>query len=210
MFFCAFSVLVVKFIKQSMNKQAVLEIFKKAEAYLEGHFVLTSGYHSPHYFQKSKVFQYPEFNSALAKGIIEKFKGKKIDVVLSPAVGAIVLGNEVARQLNVRFIFAERENGVMSIRRGFELNVGENVLVVEDIITTGGSVQEVIDMLKKYPVKVNITGVGYVIDRQSGADFGVEQHALAEVEVIKFPPDEVPDWLNEIPITKPGSRYLKS
>lgn len=191
-----------------MTKQEVLEIFKKAEAYLEGHFVLTSGYHSPHYFQKSKVFQYPEFNSALAKGIIEKFKGKKIDVVLSPAVGAIVLGNEVARQLNVRFIFAERENGVMSIRRGFELNEGENVLVVEDIITTGGSVQEVIDMLKKYPV--NITGVGYVIDRQSGADFGVEQHALAEVEVIKFPPDEVPDWLNEIPITKPGSRYLKS
>ncbi len=193
-----------------MNKQDVLEIFKKADAYLEGHFVLTSGYHSPHYFQKSKVFQYPEFNTALAKGIIEKFKGKKIDVVLSPAVGAIVLGNEVARQLNVRFIFAERENGVMSIRRGFELNEGENVLVVEDIITTGGSVQEVIDMLKKYPVKVNITGVGYVIDRQSGADFGVEQHALAEVEVIKFSPDEVPDWLNEIPIAKPGSRYLKS
>ncbi|MBP9096745.1 MAG: orotate phosphoribosyltransferase [Ignavibacteria bacterium] len=191
-----------------MNKQDVLEIFKKADAYLEGHFVLTSGYHSPHYFQKSKVFQYPEFNTALAKGIIEKFKGKKIDVVLSPAVGAIVLGNEVARQLNVRFIFAERENGVMSIRRGFELNEGENVLVVEDIITTGGSVQEVIDMLKKYPV--NITGVGYVIDRQSGADFGVEQHALAEVEVIKFSPEEVPDWLNEIPITKPGSRYLKS
>ncbi len=193
-----------------MNKQDVLEIFKKADAYLEVHFVLTSGYHSPHYFQKSKVFQYPEFNTALAKGIIEKFKGKKIDVVLSPAVGAIVLGNEVARQLNVRFIFAERENGVMSIRRGFELNEGENVLVVEDIITTGGSVQEVIDMLKKYPVKVNITGVGYVIDRQSGADFGVEQHALAEVEVIKFSPDEVPDWLNEIPIAKPGSRYLKS
>lgn len=193
-----------------MNKQDVLEIFKKADAYLEGHFVLTSGYHSPHYFQKSKVFQYPEFNSQLAAGIIEKFKGKKIDVVLSPAVGAIVLGNEVARQLNVRFIFAERENGVMSIRRGFELHEGENVLVVEDIITTGGSVQEVIDMLKNYPVKVNITGVGYVIDRQSGADFGVEQHALAEVEVIKFPPEEVPDWLNEIPITKPGSRYLKS
>ncbi len=193
-----------------MNKQDVLEIFKKADAYLEGHFVLTSGYHSPHYFQKSKVFQYPEYNSQLAAGIIEKFRGKKIDVVLSPAVGAIVLGNEVARQLNVRFIFAERENGVMSIRRGFELNEGENVLVVEDIITTGGSVQEVIDMLKKYPVKVNIAGVGYVIDRQSGANFGVEQHALAEVEVIKFPPDEVPDWLNEIPITKPGSRYLKS
>lgn len=193
-----------------MNKQDVLEIFKKADAYLEGHFVLTSGYHSPHYFQKSKVFQYPEFNTALAKGIIEKFKGKKIDVVLSPAVGAIVLGNEVARQLNVRFIFAERENGVMSIRRGFELNEGENVLVVEDIITTGGSVQEVIDMLKNYPVKVNIAGVGYVIDRQSGADFEVEQHALAEVEVIKFSPEEVPDWLNQIPITKPGSRYLKS
>lgn len=193
-----------------MNKQDVLEIFKKADAYLEGHFVLTSGYHSPHYFQKSKVFQYPEFNSAFAKGIIEKFKDKKIDVVLSPAVGAIVLGCEVARQLGVRFIFAERENGVMSLRRGFELNEDENVLIVEDIITTGGSVQEVIDMLKDYPVLVNITGVGYVIDRQSGANFGVEQHALAEVEVIKFKPEEVPEWLTKIPITKPGSRYLKS
>lgn len=193
-----------------MNKEEVLEIFKKADAYLEGHFVLTSGYHSPQYFQKSKVFQYPEFNLTLAKGIIEKFKDKKIDVVLSPAVGAIVLGAEVARQLGVRFIFAERENGVMSIRRGFELHENENVLVVEDIITTGGSVQEVIDMLKNYPAKVNITGVGYVIDRQSGVDFGVEQHALATVEVIKFKPEEVPEWLEKIPITKPGSRYLKS
>ncbi len=194
-----------------MNKQDVLEIFKKADAYLEGHFVLTSGYHSPHYFQKSKVFQYPEYNAQLAKGIIDKFKGKKIDVVISPVMGAVVLGAEVARQLNVRFIFAERENGEMGIRRGFELREGENVLVVEDIVTTGGSVVEVIEMLKNYPAKINVTGVGYVIDRNAGkTDFGVEAHALAEVEVIKFNPEEVPDWLNEIPITKPGSRYLKS
>jgi orotate phosphoribosyltransferase len=194
-----------------MNKQDVLEIFKKADAYLEGHFVLTSGYHSPHYFQKSKVFQYPEFNTALAKGIIEKFRDKKIDVVISPVMGAVVLGAEVARLLNVRFNFAERENNVMSLRRGFELTEGENVLIVEDIVTTGGSVKEVIEMLKNYPVKVNIAGVGYVIDRNEGkTDFGVEKHALAEVEVIKFPPEEVPDWLNEIPVTKPGSRYLKS
>jgi len=194
-----------------MNKEEVLDIFKKAEAYLEGHFVLTSGYHSPQYFQKSKVFQYPEFNSALAAGIIEKFKGTKIDVVVSPVMGAVVLGAEVARQLNVRFNFAEREQGVMSLRRGFELEEGENVLIVEDIVTTGGSVIEVIDMLKKYPVKVNIAGVGYVIDRNEGkTDFGVTKHALAEVEVIKFKPEEVPDWLNEIPITKPGSRYLNS
>jgi len=194
-----------------MTKEEVLNIFKKAEAYLEGHFVLTSGYHSPQYFQKSKVFQYPEFNSALAAGIIEKFKGIKIDVVISPVMGAVVLGAEVARQLNVRFNFAERENNVMSLRRGFELHENENVLIVEDIVTTGGSVIEVIDMLKNYPVKVNIAGVGYVIDRNEGkTDFGVTKHALAEVEVIKFAPEEVPDWLDAIPLTKPGSRYLKS
>src|SRR6186997_528198 len=107
-----------------MTTEEVIEIFKKAGAMLEGHFVLTSGHHSPHYFQKSKVLQYPEYNRIFASAIAEKFRDKKIDVVVSPAVGAIVLGTEVGRQLNVRNIFCERENDVMTLRRGFELNKG--------------------------------------------------------------------------------------
>ncbi len=191
-----------------MTKDEVLEIFKKADAYLEGHFVLTSGYHSPNYFQKNKVFQYPEFTEKLAKSIADDFKDENISVVCSPAVGAIILGYETARQLGVRFVFLERENGVFNLRRGFELKENENVLIVEDIITTGGSVHEVIDCLKKYAVK--IFGLGCVIDRSEGnAKFDIPMKALATVDVGKFKSDEVPDWLEKIPVSKPGSKYIK-
>ena len=190
-----------------MTGEEVIEIFKKSGSYLEGHFVLTSGDHSPHYFQKSKVFQFPEYNSAFAAAIVEAFKDKKIDKVVAPATGAIVLGTEVGRQLNVPNIYAERENGVMSVRRGFEINEGENILIVEDIVTTGGSVKEVVEMVERY--KGNIVGIGLIVDRSNGrTEFGYETKALATVDVVKFKPDEVPDWLNEIPITTPGSRYL--
>lgn len=190
-----------------MTGEEVLEIFKKTGSYLEGHFVLTSGDHSPHYFQKSKVFQFPEYNTAFAKAIIEKFAGKQIDKVVAPATGAIVLGTEVGRQLNVPNIYSERENDVMSVRRGFEINEGENILIVEDIVTTGGSVKEVVEMVER--LKGNIIGVGLIIDRSNGkVDFGYETHALATVDVVKFKPEEVPDWLEAIPITTPGSRYL--
>jgi len=191
-----------------MTKEEVLEIFKKADAYLEGHFILTSGYHSPNYFQKNKVFQYPEYTEKLAKAIANNFKDEKIDVVCSPAVGAIILGYEVARQLGVRFVFLERENGIFNLRRGFELKDNESVLIVEDIITTGGSVHEVIDCLKKYPVK--IAGLGYVIDRSEGnAKFDIPIKALATVDVQKFAPDNIPDWLAKIPVYAPGSKYIK-
>ena len=190
-----------------MTGEEVLEIFKKSGSYLEGHFVLTSGDHSPHYFQKSKVFQYPEYNSAFAEAIVEKFKDKKIDKVVAPATGAIVLGTEVGRQLGVPNVYAERENGVMSLRRGFGIKEGENILIVEDIVTTGGSVKEVVEMVEK--MKGNIVGIGLIIDRSNGkVDFGYDTQALATVDVVKFHPDEVPDWLAEIPITTPGSRYL--
>ena len=132
-----------------MTSEQILDIFKKTGAMLEGHFVLTSGYHSPHYFQCAKVLQYPYCNSMFASAIAEKFHDKNINVVISPAVGGIVLGTEVGRQLNVRTIFSERENNVMTLRRGFELSKGENVLVCEDVVTTGGSVFEVIDLVKR-------------------------------------------------------------
>ena len=191
-----------------MTSEQIIEIFKNAGAMLEGHFILTSGHHSPNYFQKSKVLQYPEYNRLFATLIADKFRDKKIDVVITPAVGAIVLGTEVGRQLNVRNIFCERENDVMALRRGFEIKKGENVIVCEDIVTTGGSVFEVIELVKKSGG--NLIGVGFIIDRSNGkVDFKTEQYSLAKMEVIKFKEDEIPDWLAKIPVTKPGSRSLE-
>jgi orotate phosphoribosyltransferase len=195
-----------------MNKissSEVLEIFKKTGAFLEGHFILTSGFHSPHYFQCAKVLQYPEYNTLFASEIANQFANQKIDVVVSPAVGGIVLGTEIGRILNVRTIFTERENGKMTLRRGFEINENENVIVCEDVVTTGGSVFEILEIVKEK--KANLTGVGFIIDRSNGkVNFGCKQHSLASIEVIKFPESEIPDWLAKIPITKPGSRSLKS
>ena len=190
-----------------MTSDQIIEIFKKTGAMLEGHFILTSGYHSPHYFQCAKVLQYPEYNSLFANLIADKFKDKNIDVVITPAVGGIVFGTEVGRQLNVRTIFSERETNIMTLRRGFEINEGENVLVCEDVVTTGGSVFEVIEIVKSH--KANLAGVGFIIDRSSGiVNFGTEQHSLAKIDVIKFKEDELPDWLEKIPVTKPGSRGM--
>lgn len=191
-----------------MTNEEVLNIFKKTGAFLEGHFILTSGFHSPHYFQCAKVLQYPEYNTLFASEIAKHFANQKIDVVVTPAVGGIVLGTEVGRILNARTIFTERENGKMTLRRGFELNEQENVLVCEDVVTTGGSVFEIIEIVKEK--NAILAGVGFIIDRSNGkVNFGCNQHSLASVEVIKFPESEIPDWLSNIPVTKPGSRSLK-
>lgn len=191
-----------------MTNEEVLNIFKKTGAFLEGHFILTSGFHSPHYFQCAKVLQYPEYNTLFSKEIAGHFSNEKIDVVVTPAVGGIVLGTEIGRILKARTIFTERENGKMTLRRGFEINANENVLVCEDVVTTGGSVFEILDIVKEK--KANITGVGFIIDRSNGkVNFGYNQFSLAKIEVIKFPAEEIPDWLEKIPVTKPGSRSLK-
>ena len=190
-----------------MKNEEVLEIFKKTGAFLEGHFILTSGYHSPHYFQCAKVLQYPEYNTIFSKEIANHFSNKKIDVVVTPAIGGIVLGTEVGRLLNSRTIFTERENGKMTLRRGFEINEKENVLVCEDVVTTGGSVFEIIDLIKG--INANLVGVGFIIDRSNGkVKFGCEQHSLAKIEVIKFQENEIPEWLLKTPVTKPGSRNI--
>jgi orotate phosphoribosyltransferase len=188
-----------------MTNEEVIDIFKKTGALLEGHFVLTSGYHSPHYFQCAKVLQHPEYNVIFSYELAKRFKDKKIDLVISPAIGGIVLGTEIGRQLNTRTIFTERENGKMTLRRGFNINENENVLICEDVVTTGGSVFEIIDLVKEYGA--NLTGVGFIIDRSNGkVDFETEQYSLAKMEVIKFEEKDIPEWLAKIPVTKPGSR----
>ncbi len=192
-----------------MNQDDVLKIFIETGGLLEGHFILTSGYHSPQYFQCAKVLQYPKYNTLFATEIAKHFSNFDITLVISPAIGGIVLGTEVGRILNVRTIFAERENGIMKLRRGFTISESDNVLICEDVVTTGKSVFEIIEIVKEN--KANLKGVGYIIDRSNGkVNFNTEQFSLAKLDVIKFAPDEVPDWLEKIPVSKPGSRFIKN
>ena len=190
------------------NNSHILNIFKSTGALLEGHFVLTSGRHSRSYFQCAKVLQYPEYLTAFSVMIADEFESKKPDVIISPAVGGIVLGTEVGTQLGCRTIFAERKNGTMVIRRGFEINANEKVLVVEDVITTGGSVQETIKLIEKSGGKV--IGVGVLVDRSNGkAKLNKHQYSIIKLNSVSYDPSKVPNDLSKIPIKKPGSRHLK-
>ena len=190
------------------NNSHILNIFKSTGALLEGHFVLTSGRHSRSYFQCAKVLQYPEYLTAFSVMIADEFESKKPDVIISPAVGGIVLGTEVGTQLGSRTIFAERKNGKMVIRRGFEINANENVLVVEDVITTGGSVQETINLVEKSDGR--IIGLGVLVDRSNGkAKLHKHQYSIIKLNAVSYDPSQIPNDLSKIPIKKPGSRYLK-
>ena len=191
----------------SLTEVEILEIFKKTESLFEGHFLLTSGRHSDKYFQCAKVLQYPEYIELLCSIIANHFKNYEIDNVISPAIGGLVVGQEVARQLNKRFIFAERENKNLTLRRGFSLSEGEKVLICEDVVTTGGSVFEVIDIVKNNNAKV--AGVGFIVDRSNGkVDFGYPQISTLKMEVISYLPEECPLCTQGLEITKPGSRKI--
>lgn len=190
-----------------MTKEEILKIFSESSALLKGHFLLTSGRHSNQYFQCAKALQYPHHTSRLCKIISDHFKDKSIAVVLSPAMGGIIVGQEVARQLNARAIFAEREEGKLTLRRGFELQKGERVLVCEDVVTTGGSVFETIEIVKQNGAE--LVGVGSIVDRSSGkVKFGVEQKSCFDIDVISYMPDECPLCKEKLPFVKPGSRKL--
>lgn len=188
-----------------MMQEEIIEIFKKTGALLEGHFLLTSGKHSNKYFQCAKVLQYPEYNEKIGAEIANHFRDFEIDTVVSPAIGGIVAGQEVARKLGKRFIFTERENGRMTLRRGFELRNGEKVLIVEDVITTGGSVFEVIEEVKRNNAVV--VGVSSIVDRSNGkVNFQVPQFSAAVLFAETFEPEDCPLCKQGIPLVKPGSR----
>ena len=183
----------------------IMEIFKKSQALLSGHFRLTSGLHSAHYFQCALVLQHPRYGHLLAEKIVDYFKNKTIEAVISPAVGGIVAGQEVGRQLGIRTIFAERKDGLMQLRRGFQFSPGEKVLVCEDVVTTGGSVFEVIDVVKKHGAEV--VGVGFIVDRSNGkVQFGIDQYSVIQLETETYQAKECPLCKQNIPIQKPGSR----
>lgn len=185
--------------------EKILGIFRETKALLEGHFQLTSGLHSPHYFQCARVLQYPKYLHLFAGEIAGHFENDEIELVISPAIGGIVVGTEVGRMLGVRTIFAERKDGSMQVRRGLEVRSGERVLVVEDVVTTGGSVQEVIGLANK--AGGLLAGVGYVVDRSNGKiSFHSKQFSVLQMDVTAYKPEDCPLCRENIPITKPGSR----
>ena len=186
----------------------ILDLFLKTDALLNGHFLLTSGKHSDQYFQSAKVLQYPKYTETICSLIADHFKDKEIDTVISPAIGGIVVGQEIARQLGKRFIFAEREDKKLKLRRGFEISENEKVLVCEDVVTTGGSVLEVMDIVKNSGAEV--VGVGMIVDRSNGkVDFGVPQKSTLQLEVVTYESEDCPLCKKGIPLVKPGSKKLK-
>ncbi len=190
-----------------MVKYDILEIFRSTEALLEGHFILTSGRHSETYFQCAKVLQYPEYLTLFGRRIADHFENEEIDIVISPAIGGIVVGTEVGRQLGVKTIFTERKDGTMKLRRGFTIDKGARVLVVEDVLTTGGSISEVLEIVKNNGGIV--VGVGVIVDRSGGSiKLNKNQVAVLEHKTISFSDSEIPSYLAEIPIQKPGSRNI--
>jgi orotate phosphoribosyltransferase len=184
-------------------------MFRKSGALLEGHFRLTSGLHSSQYFQCAKVLQYPAYCEALCGELASAFRATPLDVVIAPALGGIVVGQEVGRQLNVRTMFTERSEGKMQLRRGFEVRSGERVLVCEDVVTTGGSVNEVIEIVAAAGGQV--LGAAYIVDRSGGsvrfpvAEGGL-QRAVMTLSVVAHRPEECPLCKQGLPVVKPGSR----
>ena len=190
-----------------MIRSKIINIFKNTGALLDGHFVLTSGRHSSSYFQCAKVLQHPKYLTLFAELIAKHFEKEKIDLVISPAIGGVVLGTEVGRILNARTIFAERKDGDMCIRRGFKIEPGENILIVEDVITTGGSVREVMDQVINH--RGTISGVGVMVDRSNGSiALHPNQFSIIAMEAKSYGPDEVPESLSAIPVQKQGSRKI--
>ena len=188
-----------------MTEKEILNIFNNAGAILEGHFKLSSGKHSAVYLQCARVLENPKYTEKLCKELAKKFAKEKIDTVIAPALGGILVSYEVARGLGVKGLFTERVDGKMVLRRGFTLNEKNNVLIVEDVITTGLSTKEVIKVVKSF--KSNIVGVGCLVDRSKGkANFGVKFKSLIEIDIPTFDEVGCPLCKNKLPITKPGSR----
>ncbi len=187
-----------------MTEKEILQIFKDSGALLEGHFVLTSGLHSPQYVEKFRVLEQPKYTEMLCKEMAGKFKDEGVTVVVGPMTGGIILAHEVGKQLGTKAIFTERVDGKMKFRRGFTLSPADRVLIVEDIITTGGSVMEVIEEVKKY--NPTIVGIGALVDRSNGkAEFGYPFKPLIKMDVVAYKTDECPLCKQNVPIAKPGS-----
>ncbi|MCJ9429183.1 orotate phosphoribosyltransferase [Kordiimonas marina] len=194
-----------------MDQEAVLQEFRDAEALLEGHFKLSSGLHSSVYLQCARVLMDPKRAERLCKAFADKLKatGVEIDMVVSPAMGGVIVGYEVARQLGVIGIFTERVDGEFALRRGFEIPQGARILMMEDVITTGLSSRECIKTINEWGG--NVVAAGCLINRSGGkVDVGAPITALVTIEAPTYKPEELPEDLKAIPAIKPGSRGLKA
>jgi orotate phosphoribosyltransferase len=191
-----------------MTETEILKIFREHSALLEGHFILSSGLHSDRYIQCALVLQHPRVAEQLCSQLAAKLRDLHPAVVAAPALGGVIVSHEVARALGVRALFTERQDGVMTLRRGFSLVPGEPTLVVEDVITTGGSTRETMTAVEQAGGKV--VGVGALIDRSGGkADLGLPMAALVTLEVRNYDPADCPLCKSGIPAVKPGSRAKK-
>lgn len=187
------------------RSEEIIETFKATGALLEGHFVLSSGLHSSQYLQCALVLQHPAEAERFGRAIAEQFRGRGIELVASPAIGGIVIGHEVARQLGARFIWTERESGQMTLRRGFSVSPGEKTLVVEDVVTTGGSTLETVKTLRA--AGADVIAAASIIDRSDGqADVSVPRLALATLSVPAVEPSVCELCKTGEPVMKPGSR----
>jgi len=191
--------------RAELSREEILDIFTKYQALKEGHFLLTSGRHSNRYLQCALVLQHPAMAEKLCGQLIKKVVPKDIDMVIGPAIGGITLAYEIARQLGVVALFAEREDKVMTLRRGFSIPQGAKVLVVEDVITTGGSVKETIEVVKKQGGEV--VGAASLVDRSDGkVDLGYPLYSLLPMEVVSYDAEACPLCQQGLSIVKPGSR----
>jgi len=190
-----------------MTRDHVLDLFRRSGALLEGHFRLTSGLHSPGYLQCALVLSHPESAEILGRAIADLTRSLTPTIVLSPAIGGIVIGHEVARALGVRALFAERQDGKLTLRRGFTLSDHDRVLVVEDVLTTGGSTRETMDVAKAAGARV--VGAGSIVNRSGGTiAFDVPLESLLDYSLPTYEAETCPLCAQGLPVVKPGSRQV--
>lgn len=193
-------------VNKMITKERMKEIFEELEVITYGHFLFTSGRHGDTYMQCAKLLKHPQYTEEIIEPIAAEFKDDKIDIVVGPAIGGIIIAYEFAKQLGVQNFFAEREDGIMTLRRGFKIPKGARVLIVEDVITTGGSVTEVIDIVEEQGGEV--VGVAVLVDRTGGkVDFGTKFVSGISEELVSYSSEECPLCKEgELPLVKPGSK----
>jgi len=190
-----------------MTRDEILDLFRRSGALLEGHFRLTSGLHSPGYLQCALVLSHPDSAGRLGSALADRVRGVRATVVLSPALGGVIIGHEVARALGVRALFAERQDGILTLRRGFTLSERDRVLVVEDVFTTGGSTKETMDVSRAAGAQV--VGAASIVNRSGGTvKFDVPLESLLDYSLPTYEPDKCPLCAQGLTVVKPGSRQL--
>jgi orotate phosphoribosyltransferase len=192
----------------TVDQKEVFDIFEKAGALLKGHFLLSSGLHSDTYFEKFQVLQYPQYVEILCRKMASLFRDDNVELVVGPTIGGVIIAYEVARHLKVRSIYAEPGDEGRIFKRGFSIKKGERVLIVDDILTTGGSAREVVQLVEKH--QGSIQGIGLLLDRSGGkVKFDYPLRVLATTDVTNYPPEECPLCKKGEPLVKPGSRQIQ-